>query len=108
MSDTDRKLVDNVGDPEQVKQGRTKASLLERRQRDRWQRLLDTADGRAVVWEILEECGVFRTAFGASDAETNHMTGKQAIGHTLLARIHQAKPHALVEMMLENAKERDV
>jgi hypothetical protein len=100
------KLVDNVGDPEQVQRGKLKASVIERRQMDRWVAFLATPEGRAVIWDILEESKSFQNAFGRTDAETNHNTGRQAVGSFILDRIHRARPNALVEMMLENAKEK--
>lgn len=102
------KMVDNVGDPEQVARGKTKADIIERRQRDRWANLLDDEDARLVLWEIIEETRAFHSAFGASDAETNHNTGRQDIGHFILARVHEARPKALIEMMLDNAKEKSL
>lgn len=102
------KLVDNVGDPEQVAKGKLSADILEQQRRDRWHVQLGTQDGRAVVWDILEECRSFHSAFGATDAETNRNIGMQDVGHFILAEIHKTRPGALIEMMIENAKEKSL
>lgn len=102
------KVVDNVGDPDQVAKGRTKAEILDARAVDRWTRLLADEDNRLVVWEILEFCESFQSALGANDAATNYNVGKQDVGHFVLAQINKARPNALIEMMLENAKEKSL
>jgi hypothetical protein len=100
------KLVDNVGDPSQVERGQIKAHVIERRVMDSWAQQLETPEGRQVIWDIIEETGMFANAFGATDAETNHNTGRQSIGQFVVTRIHQIRPLALIEMMQENAKEK--
>lgn len=102
--DDANKLVDNLGSEKQVREGRSKAALAERRRRDRWLTQLESAAGRAVLWDILEECKAFTNAFDETDAKTNHNTGRQAVGHAILAWLHAARPTALIEMMQENQK----
>jgi hypothetical protein len=69
-------------------------------------RVLESKNGRAVVWRILGRCGAFRSAFvlGAPDA-TAFRLGEQNIGQWLLSELSEVDPHALAVMKRENVED---
>lgn len=98
-------LVRNAADPEQVRKGRE----TERHRRDRELRelraLLDTYEGRSVLWRFMAQCGVFKSIMEAS-ARIYYNAGQQDVGHWLLAEIAEAEPNAYAVMM-DEARKRD-
>lgn len=69
-------------------------------------RVLDSRNGRSVVWRILEQCGAFRSAFvhGAPDVTAFNL-GQQNVGQWLLSELSEVNPHALAVMKRENQED---
>lgn len=105
--DNGRPMVQNAADPGQVKDAKRK----ERHQRDRELSdlvvVLATEEGRRFVWRLLEHCGAFASVWHPS-AMIHYNSGKQDVGHFLLAELTEAQPNALVDMMTAARKEREV
>ena len=98
-------LVGNAADPEQVEKAGHKVSRARNRELDDLRVLLDLPQGRRTIWRLLEHCRAFNSVMGANDSLTNYNAGQQDVGHFLFAEINQAKPDALVQMMLEARKD---
>jgi phage baseplate assembly protein W len=99
-----RAQVRNAADPQQVKRA-------ERRDRDAaaqvqasLKAVLSTTDGRAVMWELLERAGVFRSIWHPS-AEIHYRAGRQDYGHELQALI-LACDEELYDAMTREARAR--
>ncbi len=96
-------LVSNAGDKKQVRNAK------QREKRDSEQFSLDmnavlkSPAGRAVLWRMLEHCGAFKSVWSPS-ALIHYNSGKQDVGHWLLAEINDADPDALFYLMKENRK----
>jgi hypothetical protein len=83
-----RPLVRNAADPQQVRLGGRK----ERRRADALtsslKAVMSTAEGRLVMWTLLEKAGLYRSVWDphAPDlhARTHYLAGRQDFGHELL------------------------
>ena len=49
--------------------------------------ILNSQEGRQVLWEIMAECGTFQNAF-TGNSQTFFLLGKQFIGQMLLGEIN--------------------
>ena len=97
MADT--KPID-VGEEVQVSTRKTKVALKRETEIAQLKMLLDSVHGRAVIWRILSQCGVYRTSF-TGDSETFFKEGKRAVGLWLLDELFEADPAAFSLMQKE-------
>lgn len=104
MSEQPKARTGNAADPEQVK----KAAQADKRDRQRqvedMRSVLNTVQGRRVVWRYLCECKVFETSFHPSGSQTYFNEGMRNIGLQLLADINESSPEAY-QVMLKESKE---
>lgn len=100
-----RAFTGNAGDAEQVKQAGTRADRRRARELEDLIALLDTPQGRRVLWRLLDHCGAFQSVFAETDARTNYNAGRQDVGHFLLAEIGEARVDAIVQLMTESRKD---
>lgn len=69
-----------------------------------WDAVLADAQGRLVVWDILEQCGVYRSTF-TGNAHGTFLEGQRQIGLWMLAdRIAAHSPRTFPQMQLEAAE----
>lgn len=96
----DPALVRNASDGAQVRRG----ARLEVRRRERelndWRAVLATAEGRRVIWQLLEHCKVFTSIWDPS-SRMHYQAGVQDVGHYVMAEIAEADDDALVLLMRE-------
>lgn len=89
------------------KTGVKKAVAKEKRIRDRELNdltiVLNTAEGRRVVWRIMEECKIFNSIM-SGNSWTHYNAGKQDLGHFIMSEIVDANEELLFLMMKENKK----
>jgi hypothetical protein len=64
--------------------------------------ILQTVYGRRVMWRFLEHCKVFSSVFSIDAQVTAHGSGKQDVGHFILAEILGADELAFSKMMKES------
>jgi hypothetical protein len=88
----------DVGDPDQVKRNQVRAKLRDRRDRDYLAEVLDTYAGRAVLWDILFSCGIYRTSFTGDPFTTAFKEGARNMGLSLQEKILTAKKDAYTVM----------
>lgn len=96
----DRALVKNAADPQQVRRAARKETDLAADRAARLQHVMQTALGRAAIWDLLEDAGVFRSIWSPS-AEIHYRAGRQDFGHELMARVIDADEHAFLAMEAE-------
>jgi hypothetical protein len=70
-----------------------------------FQRLMGSKVGRAIMWRMLGECGVFVNALGITPEATAWNVGRQSVGQWLLAEINAACPQRYAQMQRENVKQ---
>ena len=97
-------LVKNASSEKQVKE----AASMERHTRDQdvedLRKVLNTAEGRSVVWRILSKCKTFETIWHPS-AAIHYNSGQQDIGHWLMSEVAETGPECLMILMKENYKQ---
>lgn len=96
-----RAFVKNAADPAQVADGKKKESLSRRDELDDIRFILSTKNGRRVLWRLLTHCNVFGSVWHPS-ALIHHNSGRQDVGHFIMAEITEASPDAFLTMMKEN------
>ena len=67
--------------------------------------LMADAGGRALVWSLLGQCGVFRSSFTPCPGQTAFNEGQRAIGLSVLAHIHRVSPEHYVVMSQEGSRD---
>lgn len=93
-------LVQNAADAEQVERGARLQARRRAQARADLRAVLATAEGRRVLWRLLEHCGVFESIWHPS-AEIHYRAGRQDVGHWLMAEISEADDEALMRMFQE-------
>ncbi len=69
-----------------------------------WDAVLSDRQGRLVLWDVLEQCGVYRSTF-TGNAHGTFLEGQRQIGLWMLAeRIAAHSPRTFPQMQLEAAE----
>jgi hypothetical protein len=92
--------VKNATDTRQVHHAARKDKDRRKRDLAAWRAVLGTPEGRLVLWNMLEHCQVFTSIWHPS-ALIHHASGKQDVGHFLMAEITEADEDRLFLMMKE-------
>lgn len=79
-----RALVQNASDPQQVRFAVRKERQEQERYRAALAGVMRTVEGRALLWNLLERAGVFRSVWSPS-AAIHYNAGRQDFGHELMA-----------------------
>jgi hypothetical protein len=74
-------------DPKQIKLARRLANRQQIRLEAALKSVMNTADGRLVMWELLRTCGIFSSVWEAS-AKIHYNAGRQDVGHEILSDLH--------------------
>jgi hypothetical protein len=78
-------MVEDFGDDEQVRHKKKAFEIEALQEKDNLRKVLDTYEGRAFLWRILSECGIYQ----AADIKgIERFEGKRDIGLWLVAEIH--------------------
>lgn len=93
----------NAGDRNQVKRARKGAKQKEQQRLRGLKGLLDSADGRVWLWDLLGQCGVFRLSFsGVSTHQTSFNEGQRNVGLRVQADLVAHFPAEFVGLMNEH------
>lgn len=71
--------------------------------RDAFKAVLATADGKRVLFWVLEQAGVYRDAFSGDDAATNYVLGQQSVGRKLIGMMDELDPRTYPKLLLDIA-----
>lgn len=72
----------------------------------RW--LMESEQGRRIVWRLLNQSGVFRSSFSSDALAMAFSEGNRNIGLQLMAQVHELCPDMYPEMVREaNARNLD-
>lgn len=99
----EKAMVKNAADPKQVKRAANKEQFKKDNERSDLSKVLETPEGRRVMWRLLEHCKVFGSVWDPS-SRIHYYAGKQDVGHFLMAEIVDAGEDYLLAMMKENKK----
>lgn len=70
---------------------------------DAFKAVLDTPQGKRVLFWVLEQAAIYRDAYSGESAPTNYMLGQQAIGRRLIGVLDEIDPRAYPRLLLEVA-----
>jgi hypothetical protein len=85
----------------------TLAERIEERELNDLRRVMATAEGRRIVWWVLELGGAFRSVFDPNPQVMSFNEGGRNVALKILHRIEQAQPDRLAQMMAEAKKLRE-
>ena len=103
MSATQKPLVRNAADREQVKTGAQHESFSNVNRLADMRTVLSTRAGRNVLWWWLSQCGLFES-ITVQSSEIYVKSGRRDIGLHLIDAIQKADPEAYLLMQREAAK----
>lgn len=98
-------FVKNAADPEQVKAAKRKERFNREDELNDIRFLLTLPQFRKFIWRMITYCNVFASIWRPS-AEIHHLSGKQDVGHFILAEVVEANEDAFLQMMKESKKEK--
>jgi len=93
-------IPNNAADAKQVEAERTVDRRDARAKLRAWTVVLNTPEGRLLLWELLEHCSVFASIWDSS-SKIHANAGRQDVGHYVMARIGEADETKLFLMMTE-------
>lgn len=99
-----RSMVKNAADQGQVRAAEKKEAYTRDHELNDLRRVLETPEGRRVLWRFMSKCNVFGSVWEPS-ARIHYNSGRQDFGHFVMAEIVDASEEYLFLMMKEN-KER--
>jgi len=98
-------LVKDPGDKEQVEKAEEKERLREQIRAQAWRAILNSPDGRQVLQEILQRCGVWTNPYDPTNPHnTDFRCGEMNVGQFLLKQIDVFHADALWQMRREETK----
>jgi hypothetical protein len=99
---SERALTGNAADVKQAKKAKQYDRLREERRKANLEATLKTPYGRAVLCDILDECGLYDDVYfpGQPDG-TNRFLGRRSVGLLVFAEIESIEPGAYLKMRLE-------
>lgn len=86
-------------DPKQVKERGARAKDAQKQDREDLKAILETQEGRRFVRGLLADCGEHRTSFHTNAIQMAFNEGARNVGLKLKARIVQAAPEYLSELL---------
>lgn len=101
-------MVQDVGDPEQVNDKKKRWQLEQEQREHEFLSVASTPEGRAVLWRILELCGIYSSSFTGDVYHAFLAEGKRGIGLKLLSFFSELKDEGddLMFRMMREAKTR--
>lgn len=94
----EKAFVKNAADPKQVRDGKQKEQLKRDQELNDLRLVLATPAGKRLMWRILAECKTFGSVWHSS-AMIHYNSGKQDVGHWLMAEIGSADPDQLYGLL---------
>lgn len=99
-----RAEVKNAADPKQVQRAQGRVNRREALRMALYKTVMQSVEGRAVMWDVLETCGVYRSIWHPS-AAIHYNAGKQDLGHELQAMLLEVSED-LYDLMAREARAR--
>lgn len=97
----------NAADPKQVKRAGRIEKEREASFLDGLREVMGTAAGRALVWQLIGRTKVYSSVFDRDAGVMAYLSGRQDVGHELLASAIECDATLYLDMERE-ARERDV
>lgn len=97
----------DAGDPVKVAKRKTRVQLREDEKREKLRQLLAAPHFQEIMWDILTDCGVYRTSFVNDPYVTAFNEGQRQVGLQIIKRVFDADPNAYTQMRLSNNKKEE-
>ena len=94
----------DASDPDQVARRKGEDKRRREREANDLRAVLQTDQGRRVMWRLLEHCGVFRSTFTGHGARDAFNEGARNVGLFVMGELIAADPDALTSMMQESKR----
>ena len=91
----------SASDKEAIEKRTTKIRSEEERQVLELGRLLNMYEGRAYIWRIMSECGIFSNSYAGDVNDTLFNEGRRKIGLVMLTEVLTHFPKAFTLMQTE-------
>jgi hypothetical protein len=91
----------NAGDPAQVRERSERIKSVEKLELTDFKAVLDTPEGRRVLWRLLTFCHIYESSFHPS-SQIYFNEGVRSVGLKILADIQAVDPEKYLQMMREN------
>lgn len=102
MRDKKDAYVKNASDEKQVKRSSAMEKIGRDQELDDVKAVMGTECGRRFVWRLLEKCETFGSVARPNYGDTYYVSGKQDVGHYVMAEIAEADEMVLGKLMIEN------
>lgn len=96
-------LVKNASSERQTKRAKNKENLGRKNIDSAFRKVLATDEGMTVLWHILEHCSSFSSIWHPS-AAIHYNSGRQDVGHWLMAEMSSADKRAIIRILERNAQ----
>lgn len=103
---SERDLVDNAASEPQVKRANSKVRRREEQQRAAFRAVMQTVQGRQVMWELLCGCKCYHSISSTDPLQMAILSGRRDVGLELAASLLKADENAY-ELMSKEARARD-
>ncbi len=98
----------DVGDEKQVKRKKSRAQRLREQNDEELRAVLSQPVGRAVIWRILQDCGIYQSSLSSEALQMAAREGRRNLGLWLMGEVHSADAQAYALMQGEAvAKEKE-
>lgn len=84
-----------------------RARLARETREDTLKKLMGSKWGRAFIWSLLEDAGVYRLSFNTNAMQMAFAEGNRNFGNRILGMIHSTCPELYPTMVKENTNARD-
>lgn len=92
----------DLSDESVVKERKDGAERIRRKEISDLKTVLSKPEGRRVFWRLLSHCNVYGSIFNQNNAIMSKNSGKQDVGHFIMAEIVEADENMYISMMKEN------
>jgi hypothetical protein len=96
----------NIADPDKVREAGAKSNVARKTELADIRAVMDSAEGRRLVWRLLDHCGVFKSIWEPS-AKIHYYAGIQDVGHFIMSEVIVADKNKFLQMQLESFTEGD-
>jgi hypothetical protein len=103
-----RALVKNAGSEKQVKDAEIKQELSQDKEHNDLLFVLDTEQGRRVMWRILSHAGIYKSPYNHSGSVQNMNIGMGEVARWLLAQIVNVDETKWLQMQSENLRKGEI
>ena len=91
--------------PDVIKEGKKEVALRLAQEREDFQHVMKSPQGRRVMWRILEQSKMLATDLFAGDERTNVNIGRRDMGVWLYTEIMEHAPEQFIKILQERMKE---